>query len=78
MRVVQKKSLQVDNTSTNRHLVSHNQSGCAFVDEIRGMAQVFGRHMLASNNNIANGRHARAMVHVAQDTALVGRELGPL
>jgi len=52
---------------------AHDQSGCVFADEIRGMARVFGRHMLASDNC----RRAPCTCHVAQDTA--GRRgLGPL
>ena len=53
--------------------VTHDQSGCVFADEIRGMARVFGRHMLASDNC----QRAPCTCHVAQDTA-DRRGLGPL
>ena len=41
---------------------THDQSGCVFADEIRGMARVFGRHMLASDNC----QRAPCTCHVAQ------------
>ena len=42
--------------------LAHDQSGCVFADKIRGMARVFGRHMLASDNC----QRAPCTCHVAQ------------
>ena len=42
--------------------INYCESGCVFADEIRGMARVFGRHMLASDNC----QRAPCTCHVAQ------------